>query len=195
MVISMIFILIALSLGSLMKAKGKSTEISCLSNERNFSQGIYLFATEHESLIKPSFENTAVFDIDYVYEDYVDNPGIMRCPAESPDAGIFLAFKNRVIRGNYAVFSPFNYAAAYSLEDKEYKPSTVRMIGEAIPSISGYYWFDSTLCPWNTAARWRHSNNKRMNIIYADGSGGSERIIASPFPDTPEIPPYINSNR
>lgn len=190
-VISIIMLLLALIYPVLISAKSRSKGIACLGNERSFGTSIHLFASEHDSHIKPSFKETAVFDIDYVYESYVDDAKIFDCPARSDDAGIYLTFNEKIVICQYAVFSPFNYAQAYNLDEGGYSPSNVRLVGEAIPPDFGYHWMDEILCPWDSSAEWRHKNGKGMNVVFGDGSGFLERKIASPIPGKPGYPPYI----
>ena len=189
-VIGIIGILMSLFLPSLHYAKNKAKEASCLNNERSIGSSVQLFISDNEGRIKPSFAKTAVIDIDTVYEAYVDDAKVFNCPGRSDDEGIYLSFNDKIVRCQYAVFSPFNYIDAYQIEGNKTSPSNVRLIGEAIPPSYGYHWLAEKTCPWNNSAEYRHSSNRRMNIIYADGSGMSEGII--PIDEKlPGRPPYI----
>jgi prepilin-type processing-associated H-X9-DG protein len=190
-VISLIFLLFAMLLPSLRNVKGKSKETLCLSNERAIGISIQMFAGDNGGIIKPDFSKTAVYDIDYAYEQYVDNPNVFHCPSCDPEMGKLLVFNGSVLTSHYGVFSPFNYAQAYNLEKGGYSPCEVRLVGEVIPPEVGYYWISEWLCPWESSAEYRHGNGMRMNIVFGDGSGFAEREIPLPIPANPDYPPYI----
>ena len=191
-VISIIGILLSLSLASLQATKNRAKDINCLSNERGISLSIYGFAGDHDGMIKPSFRHQAVLDIGTVYGNYVDSAGIFNCPSRKDDEScLYVAFDKKIILCQYAVFSPFHYYDAFVLGGNKYQPSALRLVGEAVPPQYGYCWLADITCPWFSSAEYRHENKKKMNVIFGDGSGQSEKWIPSPVASSPGIPPYL----
>ncbi len=183
-VVAVIAILVSLLLPASMNVKKDAKTIACLNNERAVSQSIFMFVSDHDGKIKPDFYSSAVFNLDddNVYAPYVDNANTFSCPA-SQNEEYYVVFKDITARGDYAVFSPFCYADAFNVS-KASNPSIYRLLGEAMPVDTGYYWFDKDICGWKNCARWWHRN--KMNVIMMDGSGITEKAIS---PDDP-TPPY-----
>jgi len=189
--ISIILLLASMAFPALQAAKEKAKEISCLNNERSIGVTVHLFASDHNSEIKPSFKHSAILDIDYVYEQYVDDPKVFACPTLDEETGMYLNFNGTVVICQYSIFSPFMFNEAYNLDTGGYSPSNIRLVAEALPPPVGYHWIDEQICPWNISAQWRHSKGRLMNIVYADGSGNAEPFIPSPIPSRPGFPPYL----
>lgn len=163
-------------------AKKKAGSIDCLGNERTVSISVFMFAGDNAGRIKPDFRHSAVFNIDFVYQQYVKDAKTFTC-RESDNTDYFVCFNDVTAPCDFAIFSPFCYADAFNL-DKCSNPSAYRLVGEARPYPFGYFWFDKDICRWDMSARWRHFN--MMNVVFMDGGGTSEEKINP----SSTVPPY-----
>jgi len=183
MVMAVICILFAIMLSGLFSAKRSANAIDCRNNQRSISQAVFMFADENDGQIKPNFRVSAVFNIDLVYEPYLGDANAFHC-SESDNDEHFAYIKGKGAPCDFAVFSPYSYVDAFKLAQAT-RPASYRLVGEAYPCPTGYFWFDKDICRWDMSARWRHNN--KMNVVFMDGSALSE----GPIDTGNAAPPYV----
>lgn len=172
-VIAIIAILSSLLLPALKNARAKAKEISCCSQLKQISLGIYMYTGDNNGYI-PAMRYSTLWPNKYIWADFLYRDGYVKTNPEKAPGNVFIcpAEENAVAMMDVYV----NYGANYSTfrtNGNLIKLSNIRKLTECAMLMdtdgveTNCYWVSSTPNFSSDWTSYRHTGG--INILYADG--------------------------
>jgi len=179
-VIAIIAVLAGMLLPALSKTKESAMSTQCISNLRQVSVTVRLYADDHDEWIPPNIINPTNYALNvYIAQGYVRSPGIFVCPSffpnkyESPSQTYGTAPRSKPV--NMRRF--FHNDSIYNYQAPDTPPSSLGLhhadtiAGTGVERQMLNFSFTNTNAATSNAIHLRHS--RKANVEHIDGSVGT----------------------